>query len=240
LTTAAPSITRLAGLRIANAYLIDGGPGARWLVDTGHAAERAALLWSLHRAGLRPSDLSGAVLTHRHSDHAGNAAFLQRRGVKIFAHRADAEVLAGRANRHRLQGDENSPWMARVFASMENLMPAQLEVDAALEHGEVVAGLEVHLVAGHTEGSLFLRHQQAKALFSGDTLLNAVPPLTWEQRLCLPYGTFCVDREQALRGLAAFHRQGTPYEALMPGHGPVVLGGARGKVLAFLERSGVR
>jgi glyoxylase-like metal-dependent hydrolase (beta-lactamase superfamily II) len=123
---------------------------------------------------------------------------------------------------------------------MENLMPAQLEVDAALEHGEVVAGLEVHLVAGHTEGSLFLRHPQAKALFSGDTLLNAVPPLTWEQRLCLPYGTFCVDREQALRGLAAFHRQGTPYEALMPGHGPVVLGGARGKVLAFLERSGVR
>ena len=239
MTAAHPTITRLPGLRIANAYLIDGGPGARWLVDTGHAAERAVLLWSLHRAGLHPSDLSGAVLTHRHSDHAGNAAFLQRWGVKILAHRADAEVLAGRASRHRLHGDGKSPWIARAFATIENLMPVRLEVDVALEHGEVVAGLEVHLVAGHTEGSLFLRHQQANALFSGDTLLNAVPPLTFVQRLSLPYGTFCVDREQALRGLTAFHRQGTPYEALMPGHGPILLSGARGKVLAFLERSGL-
>ncbi|HRG97381.1 MAG TPA: MBL fold metallo-hydrolase, partial [Polyangiaceae bacterium] len=89
-------IRHLSRLRVSNVFLLDGGRGDRWLVDTGHWAERATLLWELRRSGLGPRDLTGVLLTHRHSDHAGNASFLRERfGVKVYAHREDARVLEG-------------------------------------------------------------------------------------------------------------------------------------------------
>ena len=76
--------------------MLDGGPGDRWLIDTGHALERPMLLAGLRATGLFPRDLDGVLLTHRHSDHAGNAEYLRRvHGLRIFAHRADAAVLEG-------------------------------------------------------------------------------------------------------------------------------------------------
>jgi len=85
---------RFSSLVVSNVYLLDGGPGDRWLIDTGHWSERWQLLYELRATGLRPTELTGVLLTHRHSDHAGNAAFLQREyGVKVLCHRADAEVL---------------------------------------------------------------------------------------------------------------------------------------------------
>ncbi|MBW2258408.1 MAG: MBL fold metallo-hydrolase, partial [Deltaproteobacteria bacterium] len=99
----APGLYQLDRLRISNAYLLEGPGGDRWLVDCAHRLERWRLLAELRRSGLRPSDLSGVLLTHRHSDHAGNARYLQERfGVPIAAHRADAEILAGRQSRPRL------------------------------------------------------------------------------------------------------------------------------------------
>ncbi|MBI2389543.1 MAG: hypothetical protein HYV09_08095 [Deltaproteobacteria bacterium] len=36
-------VRRLRGVRVSNVYLLDGGPGDRFLVDTGHWTERHAL-----------------------------------------------------------------------------------------------------------------------------------------------------------------------------------------------------
>src|SRR5512143_4228787 len=108
------TIHHLAGVRISNVFLLDGGRGDRWLVDTGHWSERATLLWELRRAGIVPRELAGVLLTHRHSDHAGNAAFLQRRyGVKVLAHRDDAAVLEGAIPRPRLRSEPGAAPMAR-------------------------------------------------------------------------------------------------------------------------------
>ncbi len=100
-TVVAPFL-RLGRMAVSNVYLLDGGPGDRWLVDSGHWSERWALLSELRAAGVRPSELTGVLLTHRHSDHAGNARFFKKHGVRIYAHRADAEILGGRAARPRL------------------------------------------------------------------------------------------------------------------------------------------
>jgi len=110
---------------VSNVFLLDGPRGDRWLIDTGHWSERATLLWELRRTGLRPGELTGVLLTHRHSDHAGNAAFLQRRyGAKIYAHRDDAAVLEGRVARPRLRPEPGATRLARLFAQVENLLPA--------------------------------------------------------------------------------------------------------------------
>jgi glyoxylase-like metal-dependent hydrolase (beta-lactamase superfamily II) len=233
------TLHHLRGVLVSNVFLIDGGRGDRWLIDTGHWSERASLLLELRRAGLAPRDLTGVLLTHRHSDHAGNAAFLQRRyGVRIFAHEADAEILSGDAPREHMRRGEGSR-IAGFLARFENLWPARLVVDRALRDGDTIAGLEVHWVPGHTEGSVFYRHDGTASLLSGDTLLAAIPPLTFRRGLGLPYPTFSSDIPRAHASLRSFHAKGLRYENLLAGHGPPIVGGAGDRVRTFLAERGI-
>lgn len=225
---------RLSSLVVSNVYLLDGGAGDRWLVDTGHWSERLQLLAELRASGFSPRELAGVLLTHRHSDHAGNAAFLQRHyGLKIYAHRADAEVLAGRAPRFELGHKGNL--LEKALCAFENRWPARLEVDGALEADQAVAGLEVHHVPGHTEGSVFYRHGATASLLTGDTLLTARPPLTIVQDIVPPYDAYTVDLRQAHASLQAFHAAGWHYEHVLAGHGRPLVRGARDKVLRALR-----
>lgn len=231
-------IRHLSRLRVSNVFLLDGGRGDRWLVDTGHWAERATLLWELRRSGLGPRDLTGVLLTHRHSDHAGNASFLRERfGVKVYAHREDARVLEGLVPRPRLKPAPGADPIARLFAHVENVLPARrVRVDRALEDGDTVAGLCVHSVPGHTDGSVFFRHERTRSLLSGDMLLAARPPLTIVQGLCLPYPAFTSDLALAHASLREFHARGFDYENLLAGHGRPIVGGARAAVGELLDR----
>ncbi len=230
---------RLAGVRISNVFLLDGGPGDRFLVDTGHWTERAALALELRNAGIWPSELTGVLLTHRHSDHAGNARWLQRQfGVKIFAHRADAEILDGTTELPLMERGEGS-FMAGVLARFENRFPARVKVDRALEDGDSVSSLEVHWVPGHTEGSVFYRHGETRALMSGDTLLTALPPLVFRAGLATVYPTFTRDMGQAFASIKAFHARGLDYDSLLPGHGRPLTNDARRVMSEWLHAQGI-
>ncbi len=225
---------RLRGLVVSNVFVLDGGPGDRFLVDTGHRLERAALLAGLRALPFAPSDLTGVLLTHCHSDHAGNAGYLRATfGIPVLAHAADAEILSGRAAAPRLSGTTRDPF-ARLFAAIENRTVTRVPVDRALEGGEQVGSLEVHHAPGHTRGSLLFRHEGTLSLLSGDMLLAAVPPLTLLQRMCLPYPDYAVSYAQALESLRAFHQSGTPFENLLAGHGRPILGGARAQAERLL------
>ncbi len=226
---------RIRGLLVSNVFVLDGGPGDRWVIDTGHRLERRMLLAGLRATGLSPSDLSGVLLTHRHSDHAGNAAYLRRTfGWRVLAHREDAAVLEGRAEKpplHPRSGDR----IAWAFAHFENHTTTRVPVDRALDDGDTVGSLEVHHVPGHTAGSVLYRHAGSSSLLSGDTLLAAVPPLTIVQRMCLPHPDFADDVARALASLGSFHAAGFPYENLLAGHGRPILGRARQRAEALLE-----
>jgi glyoxylase-like metal-dependent hydrolase (beta-lactamase superfamily II) len=232
------TLRHLHHVRFSNVYLLDGGRGDRWLVDCGHWSERATLLVELRRAGLWPRDLTGVLLTHRHSDHAGNARFLQRFGVKVYAHREDAEILGGEAPRARMSRNGGS-YLAGVLAEIENRWPARVTCDGALDDGDAIGSLEVHHTPGHTEGSVFYRHAGTQALLTGDTLLTAIPPLVVRRGFSLPYVTFSIDLALAVESVHAFHRSGVDYEHLLPGHGRPVVGGARRAALEFLGQSGL-
>lgn len=221
-------------VRISNVFLLDGGRGDRWLIDCGHWSERATLLLELRNAGVKPSDLTGVLLTHRHSDHAGNARFLQRWfGVKIHAHARDAEVLAGVAPQKRLTRNGGT-YIAGVLAEIENRFPARVVCDRALNDGEAIGSLEVHHTPGHTEGSVFYRHARTKALMTGDMLLTAVPPLVMRKGMSFAYVTFSSDLDLARESVRAFHRSDLAYEHLLPGHGRPLVGDARRATLDFL------
>lgn len=228
--------SRFSTLFVSNVYLLDGGEGDRWLIDCGHWSERYQLAAELRRSGLQPSELTGVLLTHRHSDHAGNAAWLKAEfGVKVYAHRADAEVLEGRAPRFAL--GKKGHLVERALGAIENRWPARVKVDRALDEGDAIAGLEVHHVPGHTEGSVFFRHERTQCLLTGDTLLTPRPPLHAVMTIVQPYDAYSIDLAQAHASLAAFHAQGWAYEHLLAGHGRPLVKGAREKVLRALNRS---
>jgi glyoxylase-like metal-dependent hydrolase (beta-lactamase superfamily II) len=88
----------------------------------------------------------------------------------------------------------------------------------------------------HTEGSAFFHQREMRALFSGDTLLTARPPLVFRSGLSLPYPTFCVDPEGALSSLARFAESRLEYSVLCAGHGSPIRERASERVQALLAR----
>ncbi len=234
-----PSLRRLRTLHISNVFLLRDSAGAPWLIDTGHRLERRPLLLELERRQIPPAELRGILLTHRHSDHAGNASFLQREfGVPVAAHRADAEILAGEVPLPLLTR-RGGARVAAVLARVENRWPSKLVVEHALEHGDKIAGLEVHWAPGHTPGSVFYREPVTRSLVTGDMLLTRKPPLVYRSGLSLPYPTFSNDMAQVYRTLVNFHEEGVAYDNLLPGHGPTLVGHARAKIMGLLRENGL-
>lgn len=228
---------RLRGLLVSNVWVLDGGPGDRWIVDTGHPLERLGVLAGLRSLGFSPRDFTGVLLTHRHSDHAGNADFLRRTfGLRVYAHRADAEVLDGRTPAPRLVAKTRHP-IARAFTVIENVTRTRVPIDRALDDGDTIGSLEVHHAPGHTMGSVVYRHAATSSLLSGDALLAAIPPLTLRQGMCLPHPDFADDLDRALDSLRGLHARGVDYENLLSGHGRPILGGARRAAERLLENA---
>jgi glyoxylase-like metal-dependent hydrolase (beta-lactamase superfamily II) len=232
--TVVPPFARFQSLLVSNVYLLDGGKGDRWLVDCGHWTERYQLLAELRRTGFTPRELTGVLLTHRHSDHAGNAEYLQREfGLKIYAHQADAEVMAGTKSRYALA--RRGAFYERMLGHIENRWPVRVQVDGALENGQSIASLEVHWVPGHTEGSVFFRHAGTGCLLTGDTLLTPRPPLSLVMDVVPPYPAYSIDLRQAWDAIDRFHQSGFAYEHVLAGHGTPLVGNARQRVLRALQ-----
>lgn len=82
------------------------------MVDTGNPGSAPKVLAALAAQGFRPSDVSLIVITHRHVDHIGAAAALQRAtGAPVAVHALDADGL------RRGDGGDRRPkgWAGRVF-----------------------------------------------------------------------------------------------------------------------------
>ncbi len=225
-------VTRF-GLPVSNAWLLPQTPAGPVLVDCGHVLCWPTIRLGLRRHGLRPGDLAAVLLTHRHSDHAGNAARLAwRHGVPVYAHQRDAQVLSGQRRRPRIP---RAPGVTGFMAWMENRFPARWLRPTPLDDGAQLAGLSVHWIPGHTAGSVFLYHAASGTLFTGDTLLSARPPLVFPRTLTLAYAPFCEDHTEALDRMAAFMDQGHPVRRLCPGHGRMLEGDLLKQILPMLQ-----
>lgn len=216
-------------VRISNVWLLSDGEGKRFLVDTGHFLERPVLLASLWRAGIRrPGDLAAVLLTHRHSDHAGNAAWLRERfRCPVVCHEADAPALGGKTVPPRL-----GRWRAwlnplsvheAVLCRFEDRLPARCEVDETFGHGAWRHGFSVAHVPGHTEGSVMLHHGPSETLFSGDAILAGLPPLRCVEWLRLAVPGFSLDVATCHDHVRRYLEKLPPTSALCSGHGPPVL-----------------
>jgi ribonuclease/clavin/mitogillin len=136
---------RVAGYEVS-AYLLDGV-----LVDTGVPRGGDALAAALDT--LRPR---GAIVTHWHEDHAGNAPMLARRGLPLRMHQACEATLRARPAvklyRHVVWG-----WTPRLDVELRDFDPAPLEIIP---------------LPGHTTDHVCVWHAERRILVSGDLFLG--------------------------------------------------------------------
>jgi metallo-beta-lactamase class B len=203
--------------RHQNGFLVHHG-GATVLIDAGDLedaetlpeVERNASRW-----GFRLEEASYLFVTHAHFDHASHAAELQRRGVQIVASPETAEAMAS--------GDER----CIGYAVQRTFEPCR--VDRTLEEGQELAanGLTVRCLAapGHTDGLVVYEIilNAERFWFIGD-LLEARHAHRWVE---LPWtGAPDFDRAKYIQSLARLLKM-PPCDHLLPGHGPVAIGGGR-------------
>lgn len=196
-------IHRVDGVRASNVYDVETDEGLV-LVDTGIARAARPVLRFLRRLGHAPADVRHIVVTHCDIDHIGGAAALRAAtGATLAIHADDAAVLAGRTP--PVKGGQ----AMRVIVRLAGFAP--VAPDRLLADGDVVAGLRVVHVPGHTEGSIALVRDDG-VVFSGDAMLASRRgvPRPPDPRLAL-------DREQAAASAGLIRATGA--RLLLPGHG---------------------
>jgi glyoxylase-like metal-dependent hydrolase (beta-lactamase superfamily II) len=169
------------GTKISNTWLLTDPRGRRFLIDSGHPLERLPLTSALLRAGVRgPGDITAILLTHRHCDHAGNAAWIRKRfGARVYIHEFDAAALEGRVSSPPLCGGTSGDqaFYEKWLCQYEDKFPAHCEVDGVFgdQGGDATFngfGFKVIPTPGHTEGSVMFHHEASATLFSGDAILS--------------------------------------------------------------------
>lgn len=138
----------------SNAYLCGTGDGRCVLIDGG--LDPAAIDLAMQELGLTPT---AVFCTHGHFDHAGSAAFFQKKfDVPVYLHGADRKLLKA----------SNFLLMAFKLASRIE-QPSEITAVASGESVDVAGhALTFHGAPGHTPGSCII--ELGSALFTGDTI----------------------------------------------------------------------
>ena len=153
-------------LGLSNVHVLLGAHPV--LVDTGSPGEVYELQQGLAELGVRLADVTCAVVTHGHADHAGGARELQLRGVKIIAGEGDLW--------REIRGVHGHLTSTSLFATLlKVLIPDRYrafwpDVRVSTRYDLRACGVDGEVVAmpGHTAGSLVVLVGGGKVALVGD------------------------------------------------------------------------
>ncbi|HYC71803.1 MAG TPA: MBL fold metallo-hydrolase [Opitutaceae bacterium] len=193
-------LVRIRGA-ISNCYLLAGEKPV--LVDTGAPGDLPKILAAFKQHQLEPRQLGLIVLTHGYSDHAGNAAELQRRSGAPVALQA-GDVPLARTGRNGVLAPISS--LARLIRPFVDETFEPFEPGIVFRDGLELApyGIKGRVLAtpGPTPGSSSIILAQGEALI-GDLLRGSLLVPNRARR-----HFFCADPESTLRSLARLAREG--------------------------------
>jgi glyoxylase-like metal-dependent hydrolase (beta-lactamase superfamily II) len=189
---------------------------------------RAGAIWDyLSELGYGPTAVDEIWLTHGDVDHMGSVAALKSgSGARVVAHRADAPLVDGRADRELGALPLAGMYQRLVNWTIRHAIRYQpTNVDRHVEDGDSLGAWQVVHVPGHTAGSVCFYHPERRIAIVGDALNHR------RGQLGAPPRMFTPDMGQAhasVRRVAELD-----IEVCCFGHGPPLLTDTQERVRAF-------
>lgn len=157
---------------VVNAFVVNADVVT--LVDTGTPGAASKVLDAIRNLGLTPSDVKRILITHRHADHAGNAAELAAiTGAEVHVASGDAQFITERREQPRPL--PATPLGQALVPYVKVALPWELDpvaAEATLVDGASVGPFRVIDTPGHTAGHVSLLWQGPDVLFTGDAAAN--------------------------------------------------------------------
>jgi glyoxylase-like metal-dependent hydrolase (beta-lactamase superfamily II) len=143
------------------------GPEAPLLVDPGSGLEESEILSRIGDLGFQPADISHALLTHCHVDHALGADRFRRFRIQLVATPSAASEL--RTGSHRV-------W----YEHPERVRPVPIDITPADGERLLLSGTDVRVLhtPGHTAdcATYLIRSGEQLLAFTGDLLMPDARP----------------------------------------------------------------
>lgn len=197
------------------------------LVDAGFPGWHYAVLTAAESLP-QPNRITHVVLTHAHVDHIGGAAFIARHhGAEVVASEAERPFVEGRSLARAA-----SHLLPRLVLGLSHWTQGRrvepIRVDRTVVDGDVVCGLRVLEVPGHTPGQIALWHEADAVLLCADALFNVHGTIGYD-----PVPGMTLNRARARASLARLVELGC--NDVAPSHGPAILGDAAERIRRFLD-----
>lgn len=201
------------------------------LIDCGYPGQARQVDASLRMAGVSHLPVEAVLLTHAHADHAGTAARLRSRGVRILASAAVvAAIRKPKLEQVRFTDIVQKLWRPRYLLwTLSAVIAGGLSWKPVLD-AEVIDCVELHtlpgapipqLRTGHAEGHTIYSLLDGNVLVAGDALAAAHPLVgRFPQPGALP-DVFNRNDSQAASEAAELRE--APGVLVLPGHGPAFI-----------------
>ena len=159
------------------AYLVKGNSEKLILIDTGVpvAGYQDSLISAIKKLGFKPENITLAIVTHGHGDHAGNARFLQQNfKTKIAGSKADLNKFTS-GKTELSKSEDVSIWGTRLCQYSDLDYPA-FTPDIIVENANIdlkkygFDGKIIPIKGGHTPGDLLILI--GDNLFVGDAFVG--------------------------------------------------------------------
>ncbi len=207
-------------------WVVDIDGGGYVLIDSGYFNCNVEV--GLKNAGYEEPP-NALVITHCHLDHTGTAARLVRQwDLPVIASAEEAPFIDGSMS----LSEAVSSGAQKAFLGLSsrwNMMTGEpVSVSQPVSEGDLVEGLRIIDVPGHTPGHIALVHEGDGAVIVGDTFGNFLNRIgRW------PFPGIDTDRDEGLRSIEKLADLG--YEKLLPSHGEPILKDGIGRLRMFLD-----